>query len=214
MSPPAVLRTRRPIAPVTLVSGCLLVLAACGGGSAPSLTGQVITPNPVVSTVSLPEATSGTPFRFAAPAGHVLLVYFGYTSCPDICPTTLADVRDARAKLGADGAKVDLAMVTIDPDRDTAANLTAYVTTFVPTGQALRTTDAAALSAAAAAFGASYEVTTTPEGKVEVGHSAYLYGVDPSGRVRVVWPFGVTVKDLNADLRLLLANLDTAKESS
>ncbi|MGE0732977.1 MAG: SCO family protein, partial [Acidimicrobiia bacterium] len=90
-------------------------LAACGAREPDRLVGAVREPRPQVGEVSLPEAGAG-PFRFAAEPGHVLLTYFGYTSCPDVCPTTLADLKVVFEDLGAAADRVELAMVTIDPE--------------------------------------------------------------------------------------------------
>jgi protein SCO1/2 len=163
-----------------------------------------LTPEPDVSARSLPDAT-GQPFAFRAAAeDRLLLVYFGYTSCPDVCPTTLSDIRAALNRLGARAGKVDLAMVTVDPDRDTPERLRAYVQSFVGSANALATTDADALKRAADAFGVRYQVTTAPSGQVEVSHSAFLYAVDARGRVVVQWPFGVHAPQLATDIGILL----------
>lgn len=106
--------------------------------------------------------------------------------------------------LGDDAARVDLAMVTIDPARDTDDILVGYVQSFVDGAHALRTTDDSALRAVTEAFGASYSVTTAADGAVEVAHSGAMYVVDPSGTVTLTWPFGVTSDDIRGDLAQLL----------
>ncbi len=186
--------------------------AGCGGGdtagsstTAAEFSGYTRTPAPSVASVTLPSA-DGTEVGFAASPGGVRLVYFGYTSCPDVCPTTLSDVKRAIASLPeADRPKVSVDMVSIDPARDTAEKLTQYVTTFVPTGVAVRTDDDARLRAAARAFGADYEVTPGADGNPEVIHTAELYAVDDQGRVVLIWPFGTARDALARDLRRLLA---------
>jgi protein SCO1/2 len=168
--------------------------------------GLVREPRPVVATVTLPDAASGgEPFALRASAGHLLLVYFGYTSCPDVCPTTLADVRKALAQLGTDASKVDVAMATVDPDRDTSEKLIAYVQTFVPAGHALRTEDPTQLRAAADALGADYSVDTNATGQIEVAHTAFVYVIDDNGVLLLQWPFGVKANDMRSDLHQLLA---------
>jgi protein SCO1/2 len=194
---------RRRAAVVTLVTG-LAALAACGGDDAHELTGYTRDPAPQVDGVALPDVSrDGEPFAFRATEQGVLLVYFGYTNCPDICPTTMADVRGARRELGDDAERVDLAMVTVDPDRD-AEILTDYVQSFVDDAHALATDDPAALLQAAEPFGVSYEVATTPSGEIEVGHSGYLFAVDDAGTLVLTWPVGVAKDDLLADLEVLL----------
>jgi protein SCO1/2 len=152
----------------------------------------------------LPTAESGAPFEFRAAEGDVLLVYFGYTSCPDVCPTTMADIARARKALGERGDRVELAMVTIDPDRDTDEVIQGYVEGFVGDGVGLRTGDPAQLQAAADLFGVFFEVTTADDGDVEVLHTGSLFGVDDEGRLVASWPFGTPASDLTSDLELLL----------
>jgi protein SCO1/2 len=194
--------------PVVAVTGVVVALMLASCAPAPhELSGFIRTPAPEVSTVSLPDVSSGgDEFRFSAPSGGILLVYFGYTSCPDVCPTTLADVRKALGELGSDADRVSLAMATVDPVRDTDQVLTSYVQTFVPGSHALRTEDDDALRAAASVFGADYDVSSVG-GDVEVVHTGSLYAVDDTGVLRVTWPFGTRWEDLAADLELLLGSV-------
>jgi protein SCO1 len=172
------------------------------------LAGFVRQPTPVVADVGLPDVSQdGTTFGFAADPGGLLLVYFGYTSCPDVCPTTLADTRTALARIGDDAERVSFAMATVDPGRDTDEVITGYVQSFLPRAHALRTDDDAALRAAVAPFGADYEVSVGDSGDVEVIHTGALYAVDDQGRLLVTWPFGTSVEDLSNDLELLLGSL-------
>lgn len=180
--------------------------AATGTGSGPRLRGFVVDPPPQVGALALPDVTSGgTDLAFAAPQGGLLLVYFGYTACPDICPTTLSDLGVALRKLGREAQRVQVAMVTVDPERDTPSVLDGYVGHFIPQRHhALRTDDPARLATVADTFGAKYEVRKDADGTVEVGHSAFVYAVDDHGTVRVVWPFGTPPRAVTKDLRTLL----------
>jgi protein SCO1 len=198
-------RHRRRLGAVLFVVGALTV-AACGGGTPHEFSGSVRQPFPSVDVVALPDASADdAPFDLRAPDGGLLLVYFGYTFCPDMCPTTLSDVKTALGELGEDADLVEVAFVTVDPDRDTGEQLTGYIDFFAEgRGHALRTTDPDTLRSAADAFGVRYEVTTNDEGEVEVGHTGNLYAVDDQGRLLVTWPFGVSVEALTADLRYLL----------
>ena len=196
---------RMPIAALAIVTG-LVVFAACGGSSTPvdeQLAGIVRTPYPDVQLVSLPDV-DGVEHNFQAEDDGLLLVYFGYTSCPDVCPTTMSDVSAALGLMGDKADKVQVAMATVDPGRDTGDILEKYVTAFVPDGIALRTDDATALKTAADAFGASYEVTTTDDGDIEVSHTPYVYVVDDQGQLRDQWNFGTTDDDMAHDMELLL----------
>lgn len=194
---------------------CVLgMVTAVGGGCAREVDGSVDAPYvpagivrippPDVGAISLPDVTNGVDFPFRAEADGLLVVYWGYTSCPDVCPMTMADLRGAVAGLGADGDRIDVAMVTVDPVRDSPERLTAYVQAFFPEGIAVRTEGAGALRAAAEPFGVSYEVTGEDDGNIEVAHTGFLYAVDDNGLVRLTWPFGTDSDHIQADLRSLL----------
>lgn len=203
-------RRLRPCVVVAALAAVTLALAACGGDDGGSSDGAAGTvgytrdPAPRVDGIPLPDMSQGgAPFAVTAPADGVLLVYFGFTNCPDVCPTTLSNVRSALAELGDDAARVEVAMVTVDPDRDTDV-VAEYVDSFVAGAHALATDDAVALQALADVFGVSYVVTTRPDGEVEVGHSNYLFAVDDTGRLALTWPADVTRDDLVREVRSLL----------
>ncbi len=120
-----------------------------------------------------------------------------------MCPTTLAEVKKAFKQLGDAADKVDVAMATIDPNRDTGEIITGYVQSFIPGAHALRSEDPAQLESVAAAFGASYSVTTAADGQIDVSHSAGMYVVDPSGTVVLTWPFGIPADGIATDLEIL-----------
>jgi protein SCO1/2 len=136
-----------------------------------------------------------------------LIVYFGYTSCPDVCPTTMAGLRTVLQDLGDDADRVQVAMATVDPTRDTDEVITGYVQGFIPGGHALRTTDDAALRAVADVFGAFYQVTSADDGTEEVVHSGSVYAVDDQGRLRVTWTFGTPPADIANDIEILLGSM-------
>lgn len=180
--------------------------AACSSEPA-ELAGYVRIPAPNSAANTLPDASAGgADFRLKAPEGELLLVYFGFTACPDVCPTTLADIRTALTELGADADRVAMAMVTVDPERDTDEILTGYVQSFIVDAHALRTTDDDLLSEAAFVLGAAYQVDVTDEGVVEVLHTAHIYVIDDRGDLLVTWPFGIEPTDMTSDLRILLAS--------
>lgn len=202
-----------------LLAACAVVVAAltgCGGTTSTSSTTADLhgfTSDPVqrVGAVRLPEVSPGAhgaPMTVRAGAGGLLLTYFGYTSCPDVCPTTLADVRQALERLPAgQRRRVSVAMVTVDPRRDTAAQLNGYLRHFFPRWHALRTTDPVALRRAERPFGAVSRIgPTRKDGTYDVEHSAVLYAVDDRGVVRVNWAFGTSAADIAADLRRLLGD--------
>lgn len=183
----------------------LLVVSACGDSGPYVPAGLVRTPFPDVGSLSLPESTAnGAEFAFRAQPGEFLLLYFGYTGCPDICPTTLADLRSALRQIGEDRAeRVAVAFATIDPERDLDSVMTAYIHAFFPDGHGLRTDDPERLAAAATPLGVNYDVWTNDEGYVEVIHSAFTYVIDDQGLLRLIWPFGTEPEDIARDLKNL-----------
>jgi protein SCO1/2 len=188
---------------IALAGFLAITVAACGGSK--ELSGFVREPLPEVADQSLPEATaSDEPFEFVAEDDGLLLVYFGYTYCPDVCPTTMSDMRSAVADLGSDAERVDVAMATVDPGRDDPEVISNYVHAFFENGHALRTDDDDQLSVVADEFGAVYSVTETEDGTIEVIHTGHTYVVDDRGLIRVTWPFGTTSEDMTSDMSILL----------
>lgn len=157
-----------------------------------------------VADISLPDvANNGRPFFMQAEEGEILVVYFGFTACPDICPTTLADVKETLSILESDAERVTVAMVTIDPERDTDETMEAYLRSFVPNGVPLRTGFPDELTAVVDAFDADFDVIKSADGDVDVFHTAYLYAVDDAGIIRIIWPFG-------AEPELIASNITDA----
>ncbi|MEZ5406984.1 MAG: SCO family protein [Acidimicrobiales bacterium] len=199
-------RLRAAIAGAALLVGAV-ALTSCGSDSGDStFSGYERTPTPQVGDLTLPAvAPDGTETQLAMKAsdGKVMLVYFGYTNCPDICPTTLSDVRQALGDLGDEASNVELTMVSIDPEVDTPDVLSNYVRSFVPDAMAVSTLDDTRLREAAEGFGADYGKEEV-DGKLQPYHTTSLYAVDPEGDLVLSWTFGTTPDDLAADLRLLL----------
>jgi protein SCO1/2 len=189
----------------TTLLAALLFVAACGDSSPYLPAGLARTPPPAVGSLSLPESTAdGADFPLRAQPGGLLLVYFGYTACPDICPTTLAELRSALGQMGDQAERVEVAFATIDPDRDTDSVMTAYIHAFFADGHGLRTDDPYLLAEVTAPFGVAYDVWIDDRGDVEVMHSAWVYVIDDQGLLRLMWPFGTDPGDIAADLEYLL----------
>jgi protein SCO1/2 len=143
--------------------------------------------------------------RMADFKGKVTLVFFGYTQCPDVCPTTMIELVAAKKALGADGARVQGIFVTIDPERDSAELLKAYVTNFSPDFVALRGSAEETL-AVAKHFKVFY--AKVPGSTVEtytMDHTAGSYVFDAQGRVRLFTRYGTGPEALAHDLKILLA---------
>jgi protein SCO1/2 len=191
---------------VLAVAGALVAVAAsCGDDD--DYAGYTRDPAPNVDVAEVPDLSRDRePFRFVADPGHVLVAFFGYTNCPDVCPTTLAELRRAVDELDEeDAARVDVVMVSIDPqrDRDVVAD---YITSFVAGAHAVALDDdAQLLLEITLAFGISYNVTTRPNGSIDVSHSnTTLFAVDDTGTLLLTWPFPVESGDIASDLELLL----------
>jgi protein SCO1/2 len=198
--------------PVAFV-GVLAVgaLVALGCASAPALSGSVRSVPLVVSHVSLPDvANGGTPLAMKAPPRGLLVVYFGYTSCPDICPTTMSEVGRALRDLPDDlRARITVAMATLDPERDTPERLAGYMDHFFGASHALRQTDEAALAQAAGAFEVTWQVEQHAPGEpYAIAHTALTYVIDDTGTVVDEWPFGFRSELMTSDLRTLLERYD------
>jgi protein SCO1/2 len=163
-------------------------------------------PEPLaVGELALPVAATGEPRPLRAAPGELLAVYFGYLSCPDVCPTTMADLESALAELDPDDAeRVEVAFVTVDPERDDAERLDSYLDHFFDRYQGLRTEDPAELARVEDAFLATSALTPDAEGGYDVTHSATTYVVDEAGTVLVEWAFGTPADVMAADLAILL----------
>lgn len=154
--------------------------------------------------LELPDVT-GQRRTLADFKGKLVIVFFGFAQCPDVCPATLAEIADARQRLGADGAQVQPIFVTVDPERDTAPVLKEYVAAFGPDVVALRG-DLEQTQAAAKAFKVYFaKVPGKDPGSYTIDHTAGAFVFDREGRVRLFARYGAGAEALAHDLRLLLA---------
>jgi protein SCO1 len=177
------------------------VLAACDGE--PKFKSTDITGAPYGKTLALNDHT-GRARSLADYYGKVVVLFFGFTHCPDICPTTLGDTKLALQKLGSDAQRVQVLFITLDPERDTKEVLARYVTAFDPKFVGLYG-DLAATQSAAKEFKVFFEkrAGSTP-GEYSVDHSAQSYVIDAGGRLRLFVRHSRINEDLAADLRVLL----------
>ena len=180
-----------------------LVMASCSSDDASQLFGYVPTTAMSSAGITVTEQPSGKPFELAAQPNEVLIVYFGYTNCPDVCPTTMVAIKNAKKKIGSLADRVDIAMITVDPERDTADILPRYISSFTSRFHALIPATDAELRTAEKAFGATSSVTKV-DGKVEVVHGGSAYIVDESGAVIDQFPFGLDSHSMANDLTILL----------
>ena len=185
------------------VASLVFIASACGGKSTSELRGYQAPREKISAGISVTEAVSKAPFELKAADGELLVVYFGYTHCPDICPTTLVAVKNAKKKIGELAANVDLAMITVDPRRDTADILPKYLSSFTDKFHALVPANQEELRTAEKAFDATSSVTQVGE-KIEVVHGGTCYIVDSTGKVVDEWPFGMNAESMAHDLKILL----------
>ncbi len=138
-------------------------------------------------------------------AGKVVVVFFGYTQCPDVCPTSMAELAEIRKALGKDGARLQGIFITVDPQRDTPEVLKAYMGNFDPTFLALRPASEAQLAALAKDFKVYYKkVEGTTVTSYTMDHSAGSYVYDTKGQLRLFTRYGSGAAALTGDIRQLL----------
>jgi len=137
--------------------------------------------------------------------GKVVVMFFGYTQCPDVCPTTMTTMAQVKQKLGADGDKLQVLFVSVDPERDTPAVLKEYMASFDPGFLALYAESPEKLAALAMDYKVYFKKADgkTPT-SYTVDHSAQSYIYDPQGRLRLFARYGMPVDEVTEDVKLLL----------
>lgn len=190
--------------------GLVLVAFALAGcrGSGPSFKNTDITGADYGKDFALTDHTGKTR-RLADFRGKAVVMFFGYIRCPDVCPTTLAELKAVKDQLGEDGKRLQVLFVTVDPERDTQELLATYVPAFDPGFLGLYG-DSAATARVAKDFRVFYQKSPgrTPDPATEkkdytVDHTAGSYVFDPQGRLRLFVRHG-NAADLAADVRILL----------
>ncbi|MBN3817016.1 SCO family protein [Paraburkholderia sp. Se-20369] len=181
-----------------------MLLAACD--NAPKFQNLDITGNTQFgSDFALPD-TAGKVRTLGDFKGKAVVMFFGYTHCPDVCPTTMAELSEALKQLGPDAAKrVQVLFVTVDPERDTAALLGQYVPAFDPSFIGLRPADDAQLKKVTKDFRVYYaKVQGKAPGSYTMDHTAASYVFDPNGKLRLFVRDGQGPGSWVHDLKLLL----------
>lgn len=190
---------------LVIVFGILLGLGACGLRPYIFHGTLIQSPEPVPDFTLLGhmgQMVSLNDFR-----GQLVVLYFGYTVCPDVCPTTLAELRRTREVLGQSADQVQVLMVTVDPERDTAEVLADYVTHFDPTFIGLTGTPDE-IAAVATYYGVFYERREEEDSALGylVDHTATQMVIDQEGHLKVVYPFGASAEDIAADLEYMITH--------
>ena len=183
-------------------AAALTLLAACTPDG-PKFTSSDITGSAFGRELALNDHT-GKPRTLADYRGKAVVVFFGYTQCPDFCPTTLSELAEVMKRLGPDADRVQVLFVTVDPERDTKEILAQYVPAFDPRFVGMYG-DAAATARTAKEFKVIYQKQpgATP-GSYTVDHSAGTYIFDPQGRLRLYVSYGQGPDVFAHDLRELL----------
>lgn len=179
-----------------------LLLAACSRAPVP------------LAGIDVTGADFGKDFRLTDPdgrersladfRGRYVMLFFGFTQCPDVCPGALARAAEVRRELGRDGERLQVIFVSVDPERDTAPLLREYTQAFDPSFLGLRG-DLAATQQVAAEFRVFYQKVPTGGG-YSVDHTALSYLFDPQGRLRLLWRPDLSAAQQAADLRALMRN--------
>ena len=188
-----------------LATAAAALLSGCDGAAPkPSFKGVDITGAEYARKLSLTDG-DGQPRTLAEFKGKLVVVFFGYTQCPDVCPTTLAELAEVKRSLGADGARVQGIFVSVDPERDSAALLKSYVASFGPDIIGLRGSldETKAVAKEFKVFFAKAPGKT--ETSYTVDHTAGSYVFDAQGRVRLFTRYGSGAQALADDLKVLLA---------
>lgn len=173
-------------------------------GAGPGFRSGVLVPPRPAPEIAL-RAHDGSDFRLSRHRGDVVAIVFGYTFCPDVCPTTLAELAHVRKKLGPAARRLRVIFVTVDPERDSPERLRAYTQAFDRTFMGL-TGSPEALAAVQKAYGvvARKRAVGGTSAAYLVDHSAFVYVVDAEGQLRLMVPFGTSIDDITHDIGLLL----------
>ncbi len=187
---------------------CLAALAGCQAATPPPSAGA--------SDRTAPDFTltdqNGKPFRLSDQRGKVVLLNFGYTNCPDVCPATLADLAKARQLLGADASRVEVVFVTVDPQRDTPERLQSYLAAFDPAFIGV-TGPASAMRPVWKAYTVRVDVlgTPVPQGQALpsdylLGHTSLTFIVDARGMIQDGFPAEYGAENIANDVRKVLGS--------
>jgi protein SCO1 len=179
----------------------LSLATAVGAANAPALKAGVFDPPRLAPNFSL-QGSDGRELKLSQYRGKVVVLGFGFTSCPDVCPTTLGTLAQTRRNLGAAAANVQVIYITVDPERDVAERMKSYLGGFDRTFVG-GTGTAAQLAAVRKDYGVSAEKKTFGD-TYTYSHSSFTYLIDRSGKIRALMPYGHSPDDYVNDLTILL----------
>lgn len=182
-----------------------VLLPGCSAASQNTykMHGAVFDPPRILTDFTM-KSTDGTDFTLSQHRGQTILLYFGYRSCPDFCPTTFAELNQIYAALNQPKDKLKVVFVTVDPDRDTLDNLTLYVHGFHNDFIGLRD-DGDGLKQLMKQFGVVAEKRQVGDSPLSylVDHTASLFLITPDGQLKVQYLYGTDYRDVLADLKTI-----------
>ncbi|MEZ4671807.1 MAG: SCO family protein [Anaerolineae bacterium] len=196
---------------LVLLIAVLVAVSACGtAGQAKNvfessdLRGAVINPPRQLTDFTF-ASTTGDPFQLSQHHGQTILLYFGYRSCPDFCPTTFAELKQVYEKLNSPKDKLKIVFVTVDPDRDTVENLTPYTQAFNQDFIGLRD-DGPALKTLMDEFGVVATKRQVGDSALSylIDHTASVFLIDENGDLRMQYLYGTDYRDIVHDLQIVL----------
>jgi protein SCO1 len=194
-------KARRTFAPLLcLASVAALFAAGCGREALPILN--------IGGDFTLTNQ-DGMPFELSSLRGKAVLIFFGYTSCPDVCPTTMSKLASVYRELGPDAARVQTVYISVDTQRDTPAVLKEYLTNFKSVDAIGLTGTVKDIDKVTALFNAIYRITPLPDAtgsneNYTVGHTTAVYALDANGRTRKVFSYAATVAEMTEGIREIL----------
>ncbi|MCC2595941.1 SCO family protein [Pusillimonas sp. MFBS29] len=193
---------RRTVLSVAAMVGLVPMLSACGKEEL-TFTGSDITGTKLGQEMVMVDG-SGQERTLASYKGKVVLVFFGFTQCPDVCPTAMAELAQTMELLGEDADKVQVLMISVDPERDTPEILSAYVSAFDPRFVGLTGTPEQ-LSTTAKSFKAYYAKAPGPTpDQYTMDHASSFYLIDAEGEARALISGNASADDIASDIRQLL----------
>ncbi len=146
----------------------------------------------------------GSNFRLSEQRGNIVLLFFGYTSCPDVCPTTLSELRKLNTELGTNAERVKVIFITVDPERDTPEQIQKYVSIFNPAfiGLSGSVVELEPIWKSYGVYREVEQVSTSASGYL-VTHTARVYLIDRDGNLRLSYSYGTPTDDILHDLKIL-----------
>lgn len=205
MAAALVLSACQPVMNQVVQAASESVASAAANNKMNQLVGSDISNEPIGGDFSLTDQ-NGKTVSLADYQGKWIALSFGYTRCPDVCPTNLLGLAETMQLLGEDANKVQVLFVSVDPNRDTPSVLKEYVPLFDEHFIGLTAANDDAIAPVLKAWKIAATKVPVKDGHYSVDHSAGLYLLDPTGKARVYLPYGTTPEQIASDFKILLAN--------